>query len=140
MIVVDTNVVSELIRPAPATVVQEWVRGHDARQLCTTAITVAEVRYGIERLPDGRRKDLLRAAAVEIFEMFAEQVLPFDLAAAGEYALVVSQRDRLGLPVNGFDAQIAAICRVRRVPLATGNLADFEKTGIEVINPWRLGR
>ena len=140
MIVVDTNVVSELIRPAPATVVQEWVRGHDARQLCTTAITVAEVRYGIERLPDGRRKDLLRAAAVEIFEMFAEQVLPFDLAAAGEYALVVSQRDRLGLPVNGFDAQIAAICRVRRVPLATRNLADFEKTGIEVINPWRLGR
>ena len=140
MIVVDTNVVSELIRPAPATVVQEWIRGHDARQLCTTAITVAEVRYGIERLPDGRRKDLLRAAAVEIFEMFAEQVLPFDLAAAGEYALVVSQRDRLGLPVNGFDAQIAAICRVRRVPLATRNLADFEKTGIEVINPWRLGR
>ena len=140
MIVVDTNVVSELIRPAPATVVQEWVRGHDARQLCTTAITVAEVRYGIERLPDGRRKDLLRAAAVEIFEMFAEQVLPFDLAAAGEYALVVSQRDRLGLPVNGFDAQLAAICRVRRVPLATRNLADFEKTGIEVINPWRLGR
>ena len=140
MIVVDTNVVSELIRPAPATVVQEWVRGHDARQLCTTAITVAEVRYGIERLPDGRRKDLLRAAAVEIFEMFAEQVLPFDLAAAGEYALVVSQRDRLGLPVNGFDAQIAAICRVRGVPLATRNLADFEKTGIEVINPWRLGR
>ena len=140
MIVVDTNVVSELIRPAPATVVQEWVRGHDARQLCTTAITVAELRYGIERLPDGRRKDLLRAAAVEIFEMFAEQVLPFDLAAAGEYALVVSQRDRLGLPVNGFDAQIAAICRVRRVPLATRNLADFEKTGIEVINPWRLGR
>ena len=128
------------MRPAPATVVQEWVRGHDARQLCTTAITVAEVRYGIERLPDGRRKDLVRAAAVEIFEMFAEQVLPFDLAAAGEYALVVSQRDRLGLPVNGFDAQIAAICRVRRVPLATRNLADFEKTGIEVINPWRLGR
>ena len=128
------------MRPAPATVVQEWVRGHDARQLCTTAITVAELRYGIERLPDGRRKDLLRAAAVEIFEMFAEQVLPFDLAAAGEYALVVSQRDRLGLPVNGFDAQIAAICRVRRVPLATRNLADFEKTGIEVINPWRLGR
>jgi hypothetical protein len=140
MIVVDTNVVSELMRPAPATVVQEWVRGHDARQLCTTAITVAEVRYGIERLPDGRRKELLRAAAVEIFEMFAEQVLPFDLAAAEEYALVVSQHDRLGLPVDGFDAQIAAICRVRGAPLATRNLADFEKTGIEVIDPWRLGR
>lgn len=129
MIVVDTNVLSELMRPAPATVVQEWVRGHDARQLCTTAITVAEVRYGIERLTDGRRKELLRAAAVEIFEMFAEQVLPFDLAAAEEYALVVTQRDRLGLPIDGFDAQIAAICRVRGVPLATRNLADFEKRG-----------
>jgi toxin FitB len=140
MIVVDTNVVSELMRPAPAVAVQEWVRGHDARQLCTTAITVAEVRYGIERLPDGRRKELLRATAVEIFETFAEQVLPFDLAAAEEYALVVSQRDRLGLPVNGFDAQIAAICRVRGAPLATRNLADFEKTGIEVINPWRPER
>lgn len=140
MIVVDTNVVSELMRPAPATVVQEWVHGHDARQLCTTAITVAEVRYGIERLTDGRRKELLRAAAVEIFEMFAEQVLPFDLAAAEEYALVVSQRDRLGLPVDGFDAQIAAICRVRGVPLATRNLGDFEKTGIEVIDPWRRAR
>lgn len=140
MIVVDTNVLSELMRPAPATVVQEWVRGHDARQLCTTAITVAEVRYGIERLTDGRRKELLRAAAVEIFEMFAEQVLPFDLAAAEEYALVVTQRDRLGLPIDGFDAQIAAICRVRGVPLATRNLADFEKTGIEIINPWRQAR
>lgn len=140
MIVVDTNVLSELMRPAPATVVQEWVRGHDARQLCTTAITVAEVRYGIERLTDGRRKELLRAAAVEIFEMFAEQVLPFDLAAAEEYALVVTQRDRLGLPIDGFDAQIAAICRVRGVPLATRNLADFEKTGIEIINPWRHAR
>jgi toxin FitB len=137
MIVVDTNVVSELMRPAPAVAVQEWVRGHDARQLCTTAVTVAEVRYGIERLPDGRRKELLRAAAEEIFETFAEQVLPFDLAAAEQYALVVSQRDRLGLPVDGFDAQIAAICRVRGAALATRNMADFQKTGIELINPWR---
>lgn len=125
------------MRPAPATAVQEWVRGHDARQLSTTAITVAEVGYGIERLPDGRRKELLRATAVEVFETFAEQVLPFDLAAAEQYALVVSQRDRLGLPVDGFDAQIAAICRVHGAPLATRNLADFEQTGIEVINPWR---
>jgi predicted nucleic acid-binding protein len=125
MIVIDTNVVSELMRPAPALAVQEWVRSYGARRLCTTAITVAEIRYGIERLHDGRRKELLRAAAVEIFETFAEQVLPFDAA------------DRLGLPVNGFDAQIAAICRVRGAPLATRNLADFNKTGIEVINPWR---
>ena len=115
------------------------MRSRDASQLCTTAITVAEIGYGIERLPDGRRKELLRAAAAEIFETFAEQVLPFDLAAAAQYALVVSQRDRLGLPVDGFDAQIAAICRMHGAALATRNQADFEKTGIEVINPWRPG-
>ena len=136
MIVIDTNVASELMRPSPAVAVQDWVRSRDARQLYTTAITVAEIRYGIERLPEGRRKEDLRAAAAEIFETFAEQVLPFDATAAEQYALVVSQRDRLGLPIGGFDAQIAAICRAHGAALATRNLADFDKTGVEVINPW----
>jgi toxin FitB len=138
MIVVDTNVASELMRPSPAQAVQDWVRSRDASQLCTTAITVAEIRYGIERLPAGRRKDALRAAAVEIFDTFAEQVLPFDVVAAEQYALVVSQRDRLGLPIDGFDAQIAAICRSRGAALATRNVANFGETGVDVINPWRL--
>jgi toxin FitB len=139
MIIIDTNVASELMRPSPARAVQDWVRSHDARQLCTTAITVAEIGYGIERLPEGRRKEILREAAGEIFETFAEQVLPFDRSAAEQYGLVVSQRDRLGLPIDGFDAQIAAICRARGAALATRNLADFDKTGVEVINPWRPG-
>ena len=139
MIVVNTNVVSELMRPSPERAVQEWVRSHGGRELCTTAITVAEILYGIERLPEGRRKQVLRSAAAEIFEVFAEQVLPFDTAAAEQYALVVTQRDGLGLPIDGFDAQIAAICRAQRVPLATRNLADFRKTEIEVINPWQAG-
>ena len=81
--------------------VQDWVRSHDAKQLCTTAITVAEIGYRIERLPGGRRKEILRAAAAKIFETFAEQVLPFDTSAAEQYGLVVSQRDRLGLPIEG---------------------------------------
>jgi predicted nucleic acid-binding protein len=136
MIVIDTNVVSELMRPSPAETVWDWARSHDPGELCTTAVTVAEIRYGIERLPDGRRKEVLEAAAAEIFEMFAEQVLPFDNAAAEQYALVVSQRDALGLPIDGFDAQIAAICRAREAALATRNLGDFDKTGVEVINPW----
>ena len=139
MIVVDTNVASELMRSSPEPAVQEWVRGHEGRELCITAITVAEILYGIERLPKGRRKEVLRSAAAEIFEAFAEQVLPFDTAAAEQYALVVTQRDGLGLPIDGFDAQIAAICRAQRSPLATRNLADFRKTGIEVINPWQGG-
>lgn len=138
MIVVDTNVASELMRPSPAQAVQDWVRSQEARELCTTAITVAEILFGIERLPEGRRKEVLRSAAAEIFEVFAEQVLPFDTAAADQYA-VVTQRDGLGLPIDGFGAKIAAICRAQRAALATRNLADFRKTGIEVINPWQAG-
>ena len=125
MIVVDTNAVSELMRPSPERAVQEWVHSHEGRELCTTAITVAEILSSIERLPEGRRKEVLRSAAAEIFEVFAEQVLPFDTAAAEQYALVVTQREGLGLPMDGFDAQIAAICRAQRMPLATRNMADF---------------
>lgn len=139
MIVVDTNVVSELMRPSPAVAVQDWIRSHASRELCTSAITVAEIHYGIERLPAGRRKEALRVAAAEIFETFAEQVLPFDTMAAEQYALVVSQRDVLGLPIDGFDAQIAAICRAHDATLATRNLADFRETGVEIINPWQAG-
>ena len=100
---------------------------------------MAEVPYGLERLPEGRGKEVLRSAAAEIFEVFAEQVLPFDTVAAEQYALVVAQRDGLGLPIDGFDAQIAAICRAQQAALATRNLADFRKTGVEVINPWQTG-
>ena len=140
MIVVDTSVASELLRPSPAAAVQGWIRSHAPRELCTTAITVAEIHYGIERLPAGRRKEALRVAAAEIFEAFAEQVLPFDTTAAEQYALVVSQRDALGLPIDGFDAQTAAICRAHGAALATRNLADFRKTGVEIIDPWQAGR
>lgn len=139
MIVVDTNVASELMRPAPAAAVHHWIRSQAPKELCTTAITVAEIHYGIERLPAGRRQDVLRLAAAEIFEAFAEQVLPFDALAAEQYALVVSQRDALGRPIDGFDAQIAAICLARGAALATRNLADFDQTGVEIINPWQAG-
>jgi toxin FitB len=136
MIVVDTNVVSELMRSAPSERVLEWLRRQPARDLYTSAVTVAEVLYGIERLPAGRRQVELRSAATDVFGAFADQVLAFDLAAAREYALVVNHRERLGMPVEGFDAQIAAICRVRGAALATRNVSDFRETGIEVINPW----
>ncbi len=139
MIVVDTNVASVLMRASPAVAVRDWVHSQDGRDLCTTAITVAEIRYGIERLPSGRRKEALKAAVAEVFGMFAEQILSFDAAAAEQYALVVSYRDGLGLPIDGFDAQIAAICRARGAALATRNLADFQETGVDVINPWQAG-
>ena len=136
MIVVDTNVVSELMRLSPFERVREWVRAQPARELYTSAVTVAEIRYGVERLRGGRRQEELKAAAIQIFDSFADQVLAFDTTAAEQYALVVSHRERLGMPIDGFNAQIAATCRARGAALATRNIADFRETGIKVINPW----
>lgn len=137
MIIVDTNVASELMKPQPDPVVGDWVRAHTGTQLCTTAITLAEIRYGIERLPAGRRRDLLKAVAEDLFAAFEDQILPFDAAAASNYGEIVTRRDRAGLPIDGFDAQIACICRVHGATLATRNVKDFRDTGIDVIDPWR---
>src|SRR5262249_30864078 len=112
--------------------------GQPAAGLGTTAITVAEILYGIERLAAGRRKDLLRAAAAEVFATFRDWVLPFDASAAAIYPQIVEARDRLGRPINGFDAEIAAICRFGRHSLATRNVKDFEHTGVDLINPWQV--
>lgn len=136
MIVVDTNVVSELMSPAPAPRVVEWIRSHAGRELYTTSITLAEIRYGIERLPEGRRKDLLKTTAEQVFAAFEEQVLPFDAAAARQYVTVSSTRERAGVPIDGFDAQIAAICRAHQAALGTRNPKDFQGTGIDTIDPW----
>ena len=136
MIILDTNVVSELMRPEPAPQVAAWVRERDRPELRTTSITLAEIRYGIARLPDGRRKQALLAAASDIFRTFEGQVLPFDAAAAEHYAAIASNRERSGKPISGFDALIAAVCRSRGAALATRNLPDFDGTGIETIDPW----
>jgi toxin FitB len=136
VIILDTNVVSELMRPDPAPLVATWVRDRDRHELRTTAITLAEVRYGIARLPDGRRKHVLLGAAAEIFSAFADQVLPVDSAAAEHYAVIASSRERAGRPIAGFDALIAAVCRAHGAALATRNVSDFDGTGIEVVNPW----
>jgi predicted nucleic acid-binding protein len=136
MIVLDTNVVSELMRAAPEPAVLGWLRQISSDGLYTTTITVAEIRYGIARLPEGRRRESLHQAANEIFAAFPRQVLPFDLAAASSYADLVATRESLGNPIDGFDAQIAAICRSQAAALATRNTKDFVDTGITVINPW----
>jgi toxin FitB len=136
VIILDTNVASELMKPAPSLAVTAWVADHAAAGLYTTSITVAEIGYGIERLSEGRRKELLRAAAEEVFTEFSEQVLAFDASAAAHYAFVVSQRDRAGAPIDGFDALITSICRAHDAALATRNGKDFESTGIDVIDPW----
>jgi len=136
MIIVDTNVVSELMKPSPAAQVIEWVRARNGRELVTTSITLAEILYGIARLPDGRRKEVLRTTASEVFAAFDDQVLPFDSSAAKHFAEVVGHRDELGLPIDGFDAQIASICRAHGAALATRNVKDFRQTDVQLIDPW----
>ena len=137
MIIVDTDVVSELMKPSPSAQVIEWVRARSGRELFTTSITLAEILYGLARLPDGRRKEVLRTTASEVFAAFDDQVLPFDSSAATHYAEVVGGRDQLGLPIDGFDAQIASICRAHGAALATRNLKDFRQTDVNLIDPWQ---
>ncbi len=137
MIVLDTNVVSELMRAEPALAVLTWLQQNSGDGMYTTTVTVAEIRYGIARLPEGQRRESLHQAANEIFAAFPRQVLPFDLAAANAYADVVTVRESLGNPIDGFDAQIAAICRSHAATLATRNTKDFTNTGISVVDPWQ---
>jgi toxin FitB len=137
MIIVDTNVVSELMKSSPSELVIEWVRARTGSELFTTSITLAEILYGIGRLPDGRRKELLRTTASEVFAAFEDQVLPFDSSAATHYADVVGGRGQIGLPMDGFDAQIASICRAHGAALATRNLKDFRQTDVNLIDPWQ---
>ena len=115
------------------------MRKRSATELFTTSITLAEVLNGIERLPDGRRTNLLRTTAEGVFSAFADQLLAFDSAAASESAELVNFRERSGAPIDGFDAQIAAICRVHGATLATRNIKDFHDTGVEVTDPWHGG-
>jgi toxin FitB len=139
LIIIDTNVVSELMRPEPDARVREWVSGRRADEIGTTAITVAEIRHGIDRLPDGRRKESLLSATTDLFAGFGDLVYPFDTRAASWFGPVMVQRARVGLPIHGFDALIAAICRVHGSTLATRNVKDFAGTGIELVDPWQLG-
>ncbi|MGM0783797.1 MAG: type II toxin-antitoxin system VapC family toxin [Pseudomonadota bacterium] len=137
MIVLDTNVLSELMRPEPEPGVVDWLDAQEAISTAITAITVAEVLYGIERLPDGRRKRSLAAAAAAMFdEDFAGRILPFDAVAAVHYAERVAASERAGRAVHMADAQIAAICLRHGATLASRNLKDFVGLGVALIDPW----
>ena len=140
MIVLDTNVISELARQVPDPGVLSWLDALEISDVVTTAVTAAELRYGIARLPDGHRKRELAVVIRGILtEDFQGRVLPFDERSSVQYADIVTRRERIGRPIGIADAQIAAICRDLAATLATRNTADFEETGIELINPWKLG-
>ena len=139
MIVLDTNVISELARKEPGPGVLSWLDSLEVSEVATTVITAAELRYGIARLPDGRRKRELAAVIRGILtEDFHGRVLPFDERASVRYADVVTDREQTGRPIGVADAQIAAICRDLGATLATRNIPDFEEAGIELVNPWKL--
>ena len=136
MIVVDTNVLSEEMRPVPAASVLAWFRRQSAASLFTTAVCQTEILVGVAMLPDGRRKVELKTAACDILVLFAGRILPFDSAAAAAYAEIVATRRQIRRPINDFDAQIAAIARSRDMALATRDGSGFDGIGLRVIDPW----
>ena len=137
MIVLGTSVVSELMRPEPAATVVKWLDRQPTDEVFLTAVTLAELLYGIARLPQGRRRaTLAEQLEAMVSEDFDHRVAPFDAMAATHFADVVVHRERAGRPISVADAQIAAICRSYDGLLATRNIENFTGTGIRISNPW----
>ena len=138
MIVFDTNVISEVMRPQPSARVLEWMRGEPPASLFTTAITEGELLYGIALLPRGRRRQSFEAAVTMILtEDFSGRILPFDSSAAREFADIAVRWRRSGRQMPDADARIAGIVRSRGAALATRNVLDFADCDLTVIDPWR---
>ena len=137
MIILDTNVISELIRPTPNQNVVTWVDNQPGHAIHITAITLAELLYGVARLPDGPRKRELAEQIESMIDIDLDhRVIAFDETAAVHHADIVTRRERAGRPMNATDAQIAAITRSHGATLATPNTDDFTDTAITIINPW----
>jgi predicted nucleic acid-binding protein len=138
MIILDTNIIAELMLARPKPEVLDWLNDQPLSDLSTTTINVAEIRYGLARLPPGhRRSDLDTRFRAFAARGFANRVFAFDSIAAEVYGELVAARERSGRPLEGFDGLIAAIARSRGLPVATRNVADFADGGITVICPWR---
>lgn len=137
MIVLDTNVISEVFRPHPDARVVAWLESLSG-DVAITAITLAELLAGVRRLPDGRRRSALGATIDTALQPYRQTraVLAFDDKAADHYADVLLARDQAGLPISTADAQIAAICRAHSASCATRNTKDFAQTGVELVDPW----
>jgi toxin FitB len=137
VIILDTNVVSELMRPLPSKAIAKSLSPYPAQDLCTTTVTLAEILYGIEILPAGKRKRELLAGAGRLFQIVLEgRILSFDEPAAQRFSQIAADRRRCGRPIAELDAQIAAIAHVHSATLATRNTTDFEGCGVRLVNPW----
>ena len=137
MIVLDTNVSSELMRSQPHPDVLAWVAAQPRALLYTTSVNRAEILFGIAALPEGRRRSILAESATAMFdEDLAGRVLPFDAAAASRYAQIATSRRLAGTPIEAFDALIAATAFVAGAAVATRDISGFENCGLTLINPW----
>jgi toxin FitB len=137
MVILDTNVLSELMRPKPSASVLAWIAKQPEAELCTTSITEAEIFYGIEVLPKGKRREHLTTAAEVVFaEDFSGRVYGFDSAAARAFSKIASSRRTSGRPISQSDAQIAAIAKAKRAKVATRDVKGFEQCGVDVVDPW----
>jgi len=137
VIVLDTNVLSEMVRPTPEPRVLDWLAAQPRASVFTTTVTRAELLYGVRVLPDGKRQsELLSAIRAILDEEFAGQVLAFDTDAADAFALIAATRKHSGQPISQFDAMIAGIAHSRGAGVATRNAGDFLDCGIEITNPW----
>ena len=141
MILLDTNVLSEFMRPQPSSTVVSWLDKQPSEAVYTSAISRAEIELGLMLMPQGQRQQALSQAASAMFaEEFRGRCLPFDEDAARHYARIVSTRTQVGRPISVEDAQIAAIALVHQMSLATRNTTDFERIdGLKVVNPWADG-
>jgi toxin FitB len=138
MIVLDTNVISEMLRAVPSPEVARWIVAQPEHELYITAVTEAEIRVGVNMMPTGKRKAQLQATIDQtIGQVFAGKILPFDSTAAATYADIWAKRRAAGKPISQFDAQIAAIARANGAEaLVTRNVTDFANLNLTLINPW----
>jgi predicted nucleic acid-binding protein len=138
MIVLDTDVISELMRPSPHPAVLAWIAEQPRATVYTTSVNQAEILYGIEALSDGRRRRALADTAASLFaEDFAGRVLSFGADAAPHYAAIVAMRRKSGNPIEAFDALIAATARAAGAGVATRDISGFDECGLAVIDPWQ---
>ncbi len=137
MIILDTNVISEVMRPIPAASVSRWLETQQRASVFSTTVTQAEILFGIHLMPEGKRRDGLLGAATTFFNVrLAGKVLSFDGDAAVAFSRLAADRRRSGRPISHPDAQIASITLSLGATLATRNVRDFEHCGIEMVNPW----
>jgi predicted nucleic acid-binding protein len=137
VLILDTNVISEVLRQAPDEIVVSWFEAQPRQQLFTTAVTQAEILYGITLLPKGNRRQKLLSIAQNIFdEDLHDRILAFGSETASHYADIAALRKSLGKPISQFDAMIASIAHLHGAAVVTRNPSDFDHCGINVINPW----